>query len=338
VPRCVGEGNEIRLFNSWCGKILVGIKDIPETTESRCISIPMKKKTVDEKIKKLSMRITDPFPEVRQKLAQFAQDNIEDLKMLDPAMPEGLGDRDQDNWFPLFCIADLAGGKWPGQARKVAVDIAQDKEEESYSILLLEDTRTAFEEKKVDKISTEELIEYLKGVPERPWPEYGRAGKLISPRQLNTLLKHFKIKPGQLWIDGKNIRGFQRKDFEDAWSRYLCARTLDSIQTKDLPGFLSARNNENLADRNKPNPNEHKGSSILADRKQVLEEKKEKSLFEGPPKQEGLTESEQKDFADYYEVLTLGEGKTPELAEKEALELVMSDRKPMEEKQVEASQ
>ncbi len=56
---------------------------------------------------------------------------------------------------------------------------------------------------------------------EQPWPEFNN-GKVITPPQLARSLKPFGIKPRDIRLDSKaGIKGYQRVDFIDAWSRYL---------------------------------------------------------------------------------------------------------------------
>jgi len=53
VPRCVGDQNEVRVFNAYCAKVLVGIGKLPGTTDSRAIKIHLKKKTRGERVGRL---------------------------------------------------------------------------------------------------------------------------------------------------------------------------------------------------------------------------------------------------------------------------------------------
>jgi len=45
-----------------------------------------------------------------------------------------------------------------------------------------------------------------------------------SQNQLARLLKPFGITPGQIWIAGRQSRGYYRWQFEDAWERYPSAQ------------------------------------------------------------------------------------------------------------------
>ena len=52
-----------------------------------------------------------------------------------------------------------------------------------------------------------------------PWCEW-RAGKPLTQRQLARLLEPFGISPKQIW-KGRNLRGYEKGQFSDAFTRYL---------------------------------------------------------------------------------------------------------------------
>jgi Protein of unknown function (DUF3631) len=116
---------------------------------------------------------------------------------------------------------------------------------------------------------TEDLLRHLHEMPERPWCEYGRQRKPISPRQLASLLKPFGIAATQVWKGSVNKRGYTSEQFFSAWARYLSASPLeatDSATSSDLP---SARGSSSLAHGNPPKSAETAGSSTLANSEPV---------------------------------------------------------------------
>ena len=140
-------------------------------------------------------------------------------RCVDPAIPEELGDREGQAWTPLIAIAELAGGSWPELARTAAVALSKHVDcPASYGERLLADIRKILDGK--DAISTSNLAFHLGEMEEQPWPTI-RKGKEINGHVLAGMLKEYGIKPDQVWIDGKNHRGYERAWFEDAWSRYL---------------------------------------------------------------------------------------------------------------------
>jgi len=55
---------------------------------------------------------------------------------------------------------------------------------------------------------------------ERPWPEW-RDRLPMTPRQMAIILHRFGISPVKWRQDAETLRGYQRTDFADAFSRYL---------------------------------------------------------------------------------------------------------------------
>jgi hypothetical protein len=69
----------------------------------------------------------------------------------------------------------------------------------------------------------EDVPEDRLDIEERPWAEWGRSGKPITPTALARLLKPYRIKPKLEKINTKPVRGYEFADFVDAWARYLDA-------------------------------------------------------------------------------------------------------------------
>jgi hypothetical protein len=55
--------------------------------------------------------------ELRDRLTDWLEPQIEELRRARRELPDELDDRAQDIWEPLLAIADLAGGDWPTRAR-----------------------------------------------------------------------------------------------------------------------------------------------------------------------------------------------------------------------------
>ena len=80
---------------------------------------------------------------------------------------------------------------------------------------LLADLKTVFDSTRAEALWTEDLLRHLNEMSERPWCEYGRQRKPISPRQLASLLTPFGIvTKGQIKQGEVNKRGYRREVFE----------------------------------------------------------------------------------------------------------------------------
>ena len=163
-------------------------------------------------------------------------------------MPSTITNRDADNWRPLLAVADAAGGEWPARARAIAETMTNKAEDDDQSLktMLLEDIRSVFSTKGVDKLPSGELVEALLAMKDRPWPELGRAAKPITQAKLAALLKDFTIRPGNMWMSGTPLKGYGLAQFEDAFDRYLSdplvqtARALGQQENEGVPGDFKA--------------------------------------------------------------------------------------------------
>ncbi len=248
VLRLVGDNHEPRQFSTWAAVAIALIGKLPDTLQDRSIRIRMRRRLPSESIAQFRADRTDDLKILARKAARWANDNLETLRAMDPAMPPTITNRDADNWSPLLAIADAVGGEWPGRARAIAetmTDKAKD-DDQSLRTMLLEDIRSVFATKGVDKLPSAELVEALLAMKDRPWPELGRAAKPITQNKLAGLLKDFGIRPCNVWVGAKPLKGYGRGQFDDAFARYLSdplvqtARALGQQENEGVPGDFKA--------------------------------------------------------------------------------------------------
>lgn len=218
VIRTVGDDHDPQRFSTWGAKAIALIGKLPDTLADRSITVSMRRKLPGEVVEKLR---GDPFRDLRRKLARLATDNAQAITDARPDIPESLNDRQADNWEPLFAIADIAGKNWPNKARAAALALNAEDEADSIRTMLLSDMRRLLT--KQERLSSTELAQQLAEMEDRPWPEYGRTGKPITPRRIAGLLDPFGIKPGRLTAPGytRGTRGYEAEKLKDVFSRYL---------------------------------------------------------------------------------------------------------------------
>jgi hypothetical protein len=68
---------------------------------------------------------------------------------------------------------------------------------------------------------SKELAEGLATMEGRPWAEYGRAHKAISPNQVANLLRGYHISPRTIRFGQETAKGYELEQFVEAFSRYL---------------------------------------------------------------------------------------------------------------------
>jgi hypothetical protein len=160
-----------------------------------------------------------------RKAARWAKDNLEILRHSSPEFPNGLNDRQADNWEPLLAIADLVGGEWPERARKAALALSgsDDVLDERIGPQLLADLRMVFGAR--TELWTKDILTALHALPERPWSEWssgkGSPARPISARALAQLLRPYRIKSQQVRIGSENNNGYTAASLADAWDRYI---------------------------------------------------------------------------------------------------------------------
>jgi putative DNA primase/helicase len=221
VVRVVGDEHTPKQFSTWGCKAIAGIGHLADTLMDRAVVLELRRKLPHENVERLRHAEPDLFDHLASRLCRFAQDNREAVRRARPELPQALHDRAQDNWEPLLAIADVAGGVWPEQARRAALDISGATDEGgTIGNELLSDIMEVLETKRVERIGTTELIEALCADDEKPWATYNR-GKPVSPRQIAKRLKEYGIASKNLRAGYGVTKGFERIQFEDVFLRYL---------------------------------------------------------------------------------------------------------------------
>jgi hypothetical protein len=108
--------------------------------------------------------------------------------------------------------------------------------EQSTRAQLLADIRAAFEEKKVDRLSSEDLTNYLIDLDGR-WADW--KGKPLSKAVLARLLSPFGILSGTIRLGGQTAKGYYHLSFKDAFERYLPLENVAPSQ-RSIPGECDA--------------------------------------------------------------------------------------------------
>lgn len=225
VWRSVAKGDdwEPRRFSVWGMKAIAGINAdrLAETVTSRSIIINLRKKLPHEKVTRLRHAEPVLFKMLKAKLARFAADYSQQIRLARPILPDALSDRAQDNWEPLMTIAGCAGAQWMEHAKTAALTLSGTSEKTvSTANELLADIQHVFESKLIDEIGTTNLINALCEDEECRWATYNR-GKPISPRQVAGLLKGYSIASKDVRIGHSLLKGFEKAQFADTFSRYL---------------------------------------------------------------------------------------------------------------------
>jgi Protein of unknown function (DUF3631) len=260
VIRTVGDEHEPRRFSTFGFKVIAGIGKRAATIEDRSIQISLKRKLSSERVARL--RHADPsiFETLTRKLARFSQDNKDRIAAARPVMPDGLNDRQQDCWEPLYAIAQTAGEAWGKKAEKAALRIcgASVEAEASFFAQLLSDIRDIFAGR--EELSSEILTKGLLALSDRPWGECNR-GKPLTQNKLARWLKEFEIRPKDIGPKTDRVKGYECKAFADAFKRYIpessesaTAHPRTGNEINDLDENQTAHQGKRCAVANPANP------------------------------------------------------------------------------------
>jgi hypothetical protein len=234
VPRCTGKDYEkLEDFPVFGAKALAGIGRVPDTIADRSVPICLHRKRPSESVARFGFRtIRAETVLVQRALATWGKSAVASLRDARPAVPASLNDRASEIWEPLLGIAEAAGGDWPGRARQAAVTLhGHDAEAASVGVLLLAAIREVFTSMG-GKVLTVDLLEQLVEREHEPWGGWWGADvdkalkDGVTPKrpamELARNLRGFGVLPKEVRTPaaGKG-KGYDRADFEDAFSRYL---------------------------------------------------------------------------------------------------------------------
>jgi len=270
--RCVGDDHTPKPFSVWGAKALSGIGYVADTLVDRSIILELRRKLPDESVDRIRHAEPGLFIELRQKLARFADDNSERVKLARPELPPSLNDRAQDNWEPLLAIAMVAGGDWYNIGTATALKLSGG---ESLSLSigteLLVDIQEIFERMKIDRISSVDLIKELCADDEKPWATYNK-GFQIKPRQIATRLKGYGVHSKPIRSGCTVSKGYELKQFQEVFSRYLAPPppvTVTELQTGVQAGLAVTDNelrNFSVTDEKTRKPAPIQGCNSVTDR------------------------------------------------------------------------
>ncbi len=217
-----GEDRQVVAFSTWCPKVIAGIGALPATLEDRAICLRLRRKGKTERTERARRRMLEGLRVLSRQASCWTENNHALLEQVDPTVPDELDDRAADNWHPLLAVADLAGGQWPELARKAALALSagRDADDDEVGVRLLRHIKTVFEAKGLDRIASVELVSALIVDEEWGWSAWWK-GRALHQRGLARLLKPFGIGPKVIRFPTGTVRGYDREQFLDAWSRYL---------------------------------------------------------------------------------------------------------------------
>jgi hypothetical protein len=224
VLRTVGDDHEPRAFATYSACVIALIGTLPDTLHDRAVTVDLKRRQPSETVEPYRPDRADHLDVLTRKAVRWAKDHAESIADADPEMPDGVINREADNWRPLLAIADEAGDEWGTRARVAAAaahTAAVMGDEGSRLEILLGDIRDTFREQDRVELSSADLLKALVAIESRPWAELGKARKPLTTNRLARMLKPLGITPDTI-RDGKTtFKGYYLHRFQEAFERYL---------------------------------------------------------------------------------------------------------------------
>jgi putative DNA primase/helicase len=222
--RLVGENHEPRAFSTFCPTAIAAIGRIPSTLEDRSVMVSLRRALPQESVTRFDEKQRAALLPLPSKARRWTDDHLETLKNADPQVPGELHGRAADNWRPLLAVAEIVGDPWLESARTAAIELSVRKsvDHESIRVQLLSDIRAIFNELGVERLESSKITSGLSTLEGRPWQDW-RRGMPMTPNQLAWQLAPFGIKSKTMRFgkDQQPSKGYEKSDFNDAFTRYL---------------------------------------------------------------------------------------------------------------------
>lgn len=236
--RCNAVTLEPEEFSTWSFKAIASIGKLPDTIQDRSIPIALERRSQNVPVTKLRDADLEQIARLKRQLFRWALDNGERVQSTRPTIPEVLNDRAGDCWYPMFSVADVAGGDWSKRARSASVELSTSEEDDNFSIALLLGLREIVNKANTNKdgerlpeesltrfFSTAELVSKLNLDKEAPWADWGSGDqKGITAHKMGRELKKYGVRSKQSPEREDRHRGFYLDDLEHVFAQYLCSR------------------------------------------------------------------------------------------------------------------
>lgn len=203
-------------FSTYCAKVFAGIgSPLPPTVMDRSIPILVQRKLPSEAVSRFRYKdVEERAARVQAAFTMFERVFGQRIAETEPTMPDGLSDRQREGLESLYAVADLL--RCRSALSKALTTILKPTRTMDPLSALLTDVRSAFRALRVDKLGTDALLATVRNMTQNVYEGPATTG----PMAFAHVMRPLGIMPRQLWINGHNVKGYQREDFEDAWLRY----------------------------------------------------------------------------------------------------------------------
>lgn len=212
---------------TFCPVVMAGNSpNLPEDTRSRSIRVVLMPDIDGSVLDSEWEYIEDDARRLGERLAAWADEVRDEVRLNRPTLPEGIKGRARERWAPLKRVADAAGGRWPAVVDQLAVeDLAEQalQQEEGIvnqrpHVVLMAHLAEVWPDGSTF-IPTKELINALVDAHPDTWGESSSFGKRLNEQRLGRMLSgNYKIhsdRPG-----GAGPRGYTLAALSTAFRRF----------------------------------------------------------------------------------------------------------------------
>jgi len=211
-------------FSTWSPKAIGLIGKLPDTLEDRSIVIELKRKLRGERVEKTSMNFPQEVADLRSRVKRWVDDNFSNIAEVALSIPSSGNDRADDNWSPLFSIADALGGDWLVKAQSAMGKLIE-RDDDALGTIMLSDIRNIFDGHPHDTL--------LRG---------------LSTNGLARFLKPFGIKSKNMRIGDDLYKGYTLESFTDSFKRYI--PPISSVTPSQSNNINNLGENQNVTQDN----------------------------------------------------------------------------------------
>ena len=181
----------------------------------------MEKRLDHEVVKKKPITFFDDQAGTRKDIARFADDHLLSAREVTVEVPHLGNDRAQDNWTPLFIVAQLIGGQWPklclSAYRAIETISAADAiEQEPVAIRMFRELSIKLDGRKGEWIGADDLRNLLINDAESEFFEW-HMGNSITAKSL----KKYLVDAGVKWSRTRNGSFYSLTDIKERIKRYV---------------------------------------------------------------------------------------------------------------------
>jgi hypothetical protein len=224
-----GDGFKDVAFNVYCPKAVALIGHVDDQLADRALIVRLERKSPSDRVERFLVRRVKAAAEpVRQAILAWAkafrnavQEAYESIEPI-----EGIDDREADKFAVLQAVLQVLDPSRTPELIAFARQNAGAAEKQDQDAQLLAAVRRAFDEAEKtrpdDFLATTAILQAL--AEDFTWAavrQDDHAGVTRASKTLADKLARYGVRPRRVWMGGRVVRGYLRRDLEGVWRKYI---------------------------------------------------------------------------------------------------------------------